>query len=361
MEQAPGPVTRINGKEYLYFAGTSYYNLHSHPEVIAAARQAMEMYGMNSATTRNGYGTTPLLASLEKEAAAFFGTEQAVCVASGYLTSMAGLGGMMHLNPFDIIFADQYAHYSIQMAANALRIETVTFLHRDPADLEQKLRKHLKLRQRPVLVTDGIFAVYGDVAPLPQYLDILEPYDGWIWIDDAHASGVGGKTGKGTLEYYNMQSDRVYTGSTLSKAFGGFGGIVIGGREFIQHIIGDPAMNGASLVPVPALAAAKKGIELLSNHPEWRDMLSDNAGYLKTGLRKMGVDLNDSPAPIAAFTPDNESRMASIQKELMKKGIAIQHIRYIGTPPAGALRIVVFSTHTQDQIDYLLNTLKTTL
>ena len=204
MQGAPGALTIINGKECLYFGGTSYYELHNHPEVIQAASEAIKKYGMNSATSRNGFGTTPLLVEIEKKAAEFFETEDAAYLASGYLSNMAGVQALLNIESFDAIFIDHLSHYSIFDAAYSVHKPVFTFKHMDVEDLKNKLKQHLSPGQRPLLISDGIFPVFGRLAPVPDYLRILKPYNGLVWLDDAHGLGIMGEKGRGTAEFYDI-------------------------------------------------------------------------------------------------------------------------------------------------------------
>lgn len=358
MESAPGAETTINGIKYLYFGGTSYFGLHNHPAIIQSATDALKKYGMNSATSRNGFGTTPLILEAEKKAAEYFGTEDAVFISSGYLSDMAGIQALSEHENFDVIFMDEISHYSNRDAAFTTRKPVCTFYHLDSENLKKKIDKHLKPGQKPLLITDGIFPVFGKIAPIPDYLDVLEQYNGIIWIDDAHALGILGPNGRGTCDYYNINSDRIYFGGTLAKAFGAFGGIIPGTANFIKIIRNGSVINGASAPPTPAVAAGLTGMELVMNAPEKRTKLWQNARQLKSGLKRIGFDAGSSLVPIAAWTLQKTGDMKRIYKTLMEKKIAIQYTNYIGADAKGALRAVVFSTHTTEQIDLLINELE---
>lgn len=358
MQGPPGPLTLINGREVLYFGGTSYFGLHGHPEVIKASESALKKYGINSATTRNGFGTTPLMLDLEKKAAAFFDTENATCLASGFLSSMAGLQSLQQFKPFNVVFIDAFAHYSNFDAAYATRKPVVPFTHMNPQDLESKIKKHLKAGHRPLLVTDGIFPVFGEIAPLPAYLSILLTYDGIIWVDDAHGTGVLGEKGKGCLEYHHIAPGKIFMGSTFSKAIGGFGGIIPGPDEYIKVVQKMPVQLGTSPAPTPVVAANLKGLEILMEHPEMRTKLRHNVHRLKNGLKTLGIEVDDTPVPITAWSLKNEAGMKQVQKRLMDCGISIQYTHYTGAPKQGVLRVVVFSTHSEAQIDRLISELK---
>ena len=193
---------------------------------------------------------------------------------------------------------------------------------------------------------------------LPAYLKIVEPYDGRIWLDDCHAIGVLGPHGRGTYEHYGLNSARLCLGGTTSKALGAHGGIIPGPVEFIREIRAGHVANGANASLSPAAAAAAKGMGLLMAHPELRQRLWSNARTLKAGLSKIGFDQDDSPVPVAAWVLKSGAEMDRVQSELFQPGICIQRTTYVGAGPDGALRAVVFATHSPAQIERLLGELR---
>lgn len=357
-QSAPNAETVYNGRKCLYFGGTGYHGLQNHPELIKAAQQALAQFGTHSGTSRYPYGTTSLYIEVEKKAAEFFSTEDAAYVCSGYLENMAAFQAMAQLKMFDVIVLDETAHYSVFDFAWALRKPVFTFAHADPEDLARQLKTNVKPGEKPLLMSDGIFPTFGQLAPVPEYLKIIEGYDGLIWLDDAHAVGVLGPNGRGTYDHYGLKSDRLYFGATFSKAFGAHGGIIPGRSELVRTIRNGHIMNGASAGPSATAAAALKGMELIAAHPEWRVKLANNARQLKSGLRHLGFEVNGGPVPVAAWRLKSGQEMDRVHAELLKRDILIQRSRYVGAGPDGALRVVVFSTHTPEHIDQLISELK---
>ncbi|MBI5730782.1 MAG: aminotransferase class I/II-fold pyridoxal phosphate-dependent enzyme [Ignavibacteriales bacterium] len=358
MDSAPGAKTKINGKEYFYFGGTSYYELHKNEDVINSAINALKKYGINSSSSRSSYGTTQLLLEVEKEAAEFFNCEDAVYLSSGFLTDMAAVQAFINNNMFDAVFIDEISHYSNEYAAKLSGKPIYKFSHLDDNDLEEKIFQNLQPDQKPLVITDGIFPIFGKIAPIHKYSSIIEKYNGILWVDDAHALGILGPNGRGTYEHYGLTSERFYFGGTFSKAFGGFGGIIPGNKKFIEEIKNNQIQNGATPPPSSAAAASLTGLKLVKSKPEMKLKLWENAKRLKTGLKNLGIEVEDSNVPIAAWAMNSKSEMQKLQNELMKKNFVIQYIKYIGTGEKGALRIVVFSTHTFEQIDNLIYELK---
>jgi 8-amino-7-oxononanoate synthase len=358
MGSAPGPETVINGKRYLYFGGTGYYSFQSHPELVQAALKATTDFGIGTATSRNVFGTSALYLEVEKTAAAFFGTEDAIYLPSGYLINIAGLQALAATHQFDSMFVDDGAHWSITDFMYALRKPVYTFAHGDGEDLKNQLKKNLRPGEKPLVLSDGIFPAFGKIAPIPDYFKAIEAYSGCMWLDDCHAIGVIGQNGRGTYEHYGLQSDRLYFGGTLSKAVGAHGGIIPGKQDFILPIRTGHVANGANASPAAAAGAAVKGMQLLMSKPELRQRLGDNARQLKSGLKAMGFDQDDSPIPIAAWILKTAADMDRVHAELMNRGIAIQRTHYVGTGVNGALRAVVFANHRPDQITRMLDELK---
>lgn len=358
MESAPGAITKFNGKEYSYFGGTSYYEFHKNELVINAAVDALRKYGITSSSSRSSYGTTQLLLDVEKEAADYFGSEDAAYLSSGFLTDLAAIQAFINKNMFDVVFIDETSHYSNDYASKLSGKTVYKFSHLDAADLEEKIARHILPNQIPLVISDGVFPIYGEIAPVDKYIDVVEKYNGLIWLDDAHSIGVLGENGRGTLDHFTIKSDKIFFGGTFSKAFGGFGGIIPGEKSFIEEIRNNQIQSGATPVPSSAAAASLAGMRLLKSNPQFRIRLWENAGRLKAGLRQIGIETDDTTVPIAAWTLKNKSEMEKLQKDLLKKNIVIQFIQYVGAGDSGALRIVVFSSHTNEQIDYLLDELK---
>jgi glycine C-acetyltransferase/8-amino-7-oxononanoate synthase len=358
MDSAPGAETVINGRKYVYFGGTGYFALHGNAEMIRTGIEAFGKYGMHSATTRSGFGNNPVLLDAEKKLAGYFGTEEALYYVSGYFNGLMMAQGLA--DQFDLAFVDDTAHFSVKDGIYSTRKPVVFYKHRDPSDLRSKLMSELKAGQRPLVITDGVFPTFGVIAPVPEIVKELEPYNGILCLDDAHAVGVLGPNGRGTCEYFGLKpGDKLIMSGTLSKAFGGHGGFVPASAAFIQKIkqtVG--AYSGASSTPTPIAAASAKGIELVQSHPEWREKLRHNVARIKKGMRKLGFDAGDSPMPIVTWTLQSADEMKKVQKELLDRGIAVAYLKYVGAPSGGVLRASIFSTHIDAHIDQLLEELK---
>lgn len=358
LDSVPGAEVLIDGKRYNYFAGTSYFELNKNPEILRCASEALTQYGITSSSSRSSYGTTKLILELEKEAAAFFDADDSVYLPSGFLTPPAAILALVKMNYFDVIFIDEVTHYSNHFAARLTGKPFIQFAHLSTDDLNDKLRKNLRRNKVPLIITDGIFPVYGKIAPIDAYKRIIDKYNGKMWIDEAHSLGILGNNGKGTTEYFGITSENIYFGGTLSKAFGGFGGIIPGSKVFIEEIRNGDLFNGATPAPSSAAAAGLAGIKFVKVHPEKRIKLHLNAKLLKEGLKKFGINVEDSVVPIASWSFGNRNAMQKFVNELFKNDFIVQLINYIGAGNEGAVRIVVFETHTEEQINGLLEQIK---
>lgn len=383
MQGPPGPVTVLDGREYLYFAGTGYLGLQGRPEVVQAACDAARQYGLGSATSRGGFGDTPPVVEVERRAARFLGTEDAFYFAGGYAGPwlvVSGLEGSSRVRethhwsgafhaPYEAVFVDECSHYAVRDAAHRAGAPVFPFPHRDVAALADALRRHLRPGARPLVMTDGVFAALGTIAPVAGYCELLSAREGAVLlIDDAHGVGVLGERGRGTAEHAGLSIGagpapdspaRVRVCATASKALGGFGGIVPGGRDFVENVkTRSHWFRGASAPPPPVAAATAKGIEIAAAEPQLRERLGRNARLLRQGLRAMGLQADDSPVPIVSLTLGDEANMRRIQQTLMDRGVAVAHMHYAGLGPHGALRIAVFATHTEEMIGRLVEELR---
>jgi 7-keto-8-aminopelargonate synthetase-like enzyme len=366
MLSPPGPETVIDGRPYLYFGGTSYLGLAGHPEVIEAACAAVRRYGLHTATSRAGFGTSPPLQEVERLAAEFFGHEAAYYFVSGYVGNHILVQALA--DRFHAIFADEAAHYSLEEAARLSGRPLARFRHAEPDDLRRQLRHHLRPGERPLVLTDGVFAAGGEIAPLCRYVEILGPSDGaGVLVDDAHGFGTLGDCGRGTLEHSGLWDPavnsglgaRLFVGGTLSKAMGGFGGILTGHDDFIRHARSSSHyFDGASAPPAPVAGATAKALELVIRQPQLRTRLRENVIHLRRGLRDLGLSADDSPSPVIGLTVGDSRNMQRVHRELKNQGILVPYFAtYSGTGKEGLLRIAVCAPHTIAMLDRLIGEL----
>lgn len=362
MQSPPGARTLIEGRWRDYFAGCGYLGLQGHPALAEAAVEAVQRFGLATATSRGGFGEHPVYHDLETAAARFFGAEAALSFASGYMGGAILLQGLRR--DYERIFIDEDAHYSLRDAARAATAPLVPFRHLQADDLAAQVRAHLQPGERPLLLSDGVFPISGEIAPLPDYVQVLAAYKGaLICLDDAHAAGVLGPNGRGTLEYWQEGADLagqgVFTTATLSKALGGFGGVIAGSAAWVDKLKQNAsAYVAASPAPLPAAAAATTALLLATHEPERRQQLWHNVGRARSGLRDLGWPLAANTVPILCLGKRPGLDLARLQQELYAQDICISHVTaYTSTPPGGCLRVAVFTTHSEAQIDRLFDVL----
>ncbi len=357
--QSPiGPRVTIDGREVDYFCGTGYLCLQSHPEVIRAAGDALQKYGLSTAASRGGFGEHPVYSELEKQVSLYFDAEKALFFPSGYM----GMGILLQTDTTsaDHIFIDSGAHYSLWDAAQASTKITTVFRHRSPQDLAEKIREELQPGERPLVISDAVFPVSGEITPLPDYLSIIEPYHGRVFLDDAHGVGVLGEHGRGILDYFNLTAENVKTSGTLAKALGGYGGIITGPAEWIDTVDQNSGvLTGASPLPLVTAAASAKALETARTNPALRGQLHANVKQARDGLRAIGWELEDTPVPIICLPARKGFSPGIVCGRLFEQGIAVDRVRnYTSTPSGGALRVAVCALHSPEQIARLVDAIQ---
>lgn len=344
----------FNGQEVDYFSGTGYLGLQHHPAVIRAAHDALKRYGISTATSRGSYGEHPLYTELEHEACEFFAAEKMLYFATGYLGISVLTQATSQL--FDHIFIDAQAHYSLWDAAQETNMPITPFHHMRVDRLEEAIRQNLLPRERPLVLSDGVFPISGEIAPLPGYLEQVRQYNGRVYVDDAHAVGVLGENGRGTPEYYGINDQKCRASGTLAKALGGYGGVIWGEARWVEHIDQNSRIYaGASPPPLVVTAASAAALAIARSEPELRQRLWANVARARSGFRGLGWELEDTPVPIICLQAQGEHNLQRMQRQLLKQGMAVTYARdYPSTPPGGALRIAIFANHSTEQIDRLV-------
>ncbi len=334
-----------------YFAGCDYFRLASHPEVLSAVKEGLDRCGLNVAASRITTGNHPLFTELESALAKFFGAPAALLTGNGYATNpvvVQALGG-----EFSHILIDTNAHVSQRDAVKFFAGKVMNFKHRDAVDLARKLRK-LGGKSRPLVMTDGMFSRDGEIAPLPQYLKAL-PANGMLLVDDAHAAGLLGATGKGTPEYCNVSRKRIIQAITLSKAFGCYGGAILCDARTKAKLAGHSHMfAGSTPMPLPLAFAAMRSMEILRQDPGLRCRLTHNVNYIKSALRAVGRPVANTPSPIASIVPASAAETKKFRAKLLSREIFPSFIRYPGGPEGGYFRFVVSSQHSMEQVSELV-------
>jgi 8-amino-7-oxononanoate synthase len=354
LQQISRTYVRYRRRKLSYFSGCDYFRLASHPRVVAALQAGVKKYGLNVAASRLTTGNHVLYHKLEAELVDFFKVEAALLAPSGYATNLIVAQALA--GHFSHALIDAGAHSSLSEAARLLDCPVLQFGSRDVKALEATVRR-CGPGSKPLLLTDGMFASDGSVAPLNEYLNVL-PKDALILVDDAHGAGVLGRNGRGTPEYLGVSRRRVIQTATLSKSFGTYGGAILSSVRMRQQILDRSRMFvGSTPLPLPLACAALTSIRLLKADPRFRQRLVSNAAYVKTRLRAAGLPLTEAPGPIVPLIPRSPSEAEQLNHALLAARIFRPFIKYPGSPPNGYFRFVISSEHSRPQLDALLSVL----
>ena len=355
LQQVERTFVRFRGRKLSYFSGCDYFRLASHPEVIAALKEGVEKFGLNVAASRLTTGNHVLYQRLEEKLAAFFGAESALLVSGGYVTNLIVAQALA--GSFSHAIVDEKAHPSLWDAARALDCPVVKFRHRDAAELEQVVRR-CGPGARLMLLTDGMFAHDGSVAPLARYLEIL-PKDALIVVDDAHGAGVIGKIGKGSIEHECVRRTQIIQTITLSKAFGTYGGAILASESLRRRIVDKSRMFlGSTPLPLPLANAAIKSVQILKSDRSLRKRLIANVKLVKEALRAAGKLSEITPSPIVPVVSRSAKDATLMRLGLLKAGIYPPFVKYATGPANGYFRFVMSSEHSRKQLQRLLQILQ---
>jgi 7-keto-8-aminopelargonate synthetase-like enzyme len=354
LEQVNRTFVRFRGRTLSYFGGCDYFRLASHPQVLEAVSEGVRRYGLNVAASRLTSGNHPLYGKLERQLARFFDAEAASLVGSGYVTSLAVAQALA--GQFSHALMDERAHVALQDAARFLDCPILKFKHRDADDLASTLRRCGR-GARPIVLTDGMFTHDGSIAPLAKYLKLLSR-DGLLLVDDAHGAGTLGKTGKGAVELEGVGRARVVQCVTLSKAFGVYGGAVLGSRALRARMIErSRVFIGSTPFPLPLANAALASIKILATDASLRRRLARNTEMVRSALIAHGIELPDAPGPIISICPKSPHVASRLKRELLAAGILPPYLRYPGGPRGGYFRFAISSEHTMGQLEKLVDAL----
>ena len=354
LQQVDRTYVRFKSRKLSYFSGCDYFRMASHPKVLRAIESGLKKFGLNVAASRMTTGNNPIYPELESALAKFFGARDALLVSNGYVTN--SIAAQALAGEFSHVLLDAEAHPSLVDAAQFFNAPIVKFKSRDPEDLKRVV-KRLGKSGRFILLTDGMFSRDGSVAPLKSYLKIL-PRDAWLLVDDAHGGGTIGKTGRGTIEVSGISRERVIQTVTLSKAFGVYGGAILGTRALRKKILERSKMFVGSTPFPPALASGVlEAVKILRADKSLRRRLKANLAYVRTQLGETDSPVQ-CPGPIHAFAPRNGREADSLSKRLLAAGIYPPLARYGRDAARGYFRFAISSEHTRQQLDGLIAALR---
>ncbi|MBI3811840.1 MAG: 8-amino-7-oxononanoate synthase [Nitrospirae bacterium] len=346
----------IEGRSVILLASNNYLGLSDHPRVKAAAAAAVRRYGFGSGASRLISGNAPPYEALEERIARFKQTEAALVFSTGY---MANLGTLSCLIPSEgLLIADRLCHASLIDGCRASGCRFRVYDHGDTDQLDRLLAKR-PANQPAVIVTDGVFSMDGDIAPLPALVEIARRHGAIVFVDDAHAMGIIGKEGRGTVEHFGLEPRSVIQMGTLGKALGCFGAYVAGSRLLIDYLINKAkTFIYTTALPPAVTAAALAAFDVMEEEPEIRKNLWRNRNYYAEGLKSLGFDIMNSETPIIPIMVGDSRSAVIFSERLLENGIFAPAIRP-PTVPKGTSRIrtTVMAVHSRDDLDYVLETL----
>ncbi len=358
VEGPKGTPVIIDGEEKLLFCSNDYLGLAGSEEVKAAAIDAIESYGTGAGASRLISGTTPLHEALEERIGAFKGAEAVLLFNSGYCANMGVITAITDSNTE--IFSDKLNHASIVDAALLSRAKVRRYPHNDINALERFL-KASRARSK-LIITEGLFSMDGDVAPLSEIIGLLEPYDAWLYLDEAHAMGTMGSTGRGTLEALALPAGnpRIIEMGTLGKAFGSFGAYVAGSTE-LKALLTTKARSFiyTTALPPAVCAASIKAIDIVDKTPALVRGLQKNAAYMRGAIETLGLDTMSSSTQIIPLFVGDTTKVMDISQAIFDEGVFIQGIRPPTVPDGKArLRLTVSAAHSQEDMERALSLIK---
>ncbi len=341
----------VDGRRVLNFCTNNYLGLANHPALKEAAKNAVEEWGVGPAAVRTIAGTQVLHTEVERRLAEFKGVEAAMFVQSGFCANQAAIPPLV--GGEDVIFSDRLNHASIIDGARLARAKIVVYEHCDAADLEVKIKEHLGQARRGLLVTDGVFSMDGDIAPLEKLYEVAERYGVLTMVDDAHGEGVLGK-GRGIVHHYALQGKIDVEVGTLAKAVGGVGGVIAGKQGVGDYIRQKARPNLFSSTTTPAdTAACLAAVDLLEQSNVLVERLWDNAKYFKSGMRRLGFDIGATQTPIVPVMLGEVGLAKRFSARLFEEGVFAMAIGF-PTVPEGKARIRVMNTaaHKRQDLDF---------
>ncbi len=346
-----------NNQKFLFFGGYDYHRLSWHKEVIEALNDSNNIYGINSGGSRSTTGNHPLHIELENKLSDFFNTESAVLLPTGYLANIALLQSIH--TEYDMIFIDDNIHSSILDAINMLKPIIIKFDSLLINDLQTKMETHCTSNIHPLIITEGIGTpINGNIPPLGDYLKLAEIFNGTVISDDAHSVGILGKTGKGTWEHFNLSKKNLIQVGTLSKAFGVYGGFIVGDKKLISKIKQSNVYIGSSAYPLPLCRASIKSLQILKNNPQKIVDLQKRSISFKLRLNKIGFKINVSPTPIIGIAFKNQNINHKLKNILIENKLYPPFIKYQNGPQNGFFRFTLSSEHSDEQLEELFVSLK---
>jgi glycine C-acetyltransferase/8-amino-7-oxononanoate synthase len=353
IQSSVGPMVEVAGRQIILLASNDYLGLAGHTEVIHSAIEATQQFGAGAGASRLISGSLPPHQELESALAQFKGTEAALTFSSGYLANIGTIPALIGRD--GLILADRLCHASLIDGCRLSTADFRVYRHNDVSHLQSLLAKRRKGR-RTLIVTDGLFSMDGDLAPLPELSRLAQDYEADLYIDDAHGTGVMGPHGRGTAEHFGLDNQIPFQMGTLGKAFGSSGAYLAGPSTLIRYLINTNRSFIFTTAPPPSsAAAATAALRIMQREPERRARLWANRERLFSGLLQLGFNLSPSVGPIMPILVGNAEIALSFAEHLLAEGVYAPAIRPPTVPDkTSRVRVTVTSEHQPSHIDYAL-------
>lgn len=345
-----GAWVTVDGVEMLNFCSNNYLGLAAAPELRQAAKEAIDKYGVGPGAVRSIAGTMQLHRELEKELAAFKKVPAVLSFQSGFAANLAVIPALVGRG--DVIYSDSLNHASIIDGCRLSRAEIKVYEHCDMASLEEKLKEPTDGRR--LIVTDGVFSMDGDIAPLPEIVELAKKYNAIVMVDDAHGEGVLGSNGRGIVDHFNLHGEVDIEVGTLSKAMGVVGGFVAGSQELIEFLQqkARPFLFSSAMTPAD-VAACIAAVRILSESGELVEKLWENGRYFKAAMQDLGFDIGQSETPITPVMLGEAGTAREFSRRLAEKRVFAQAIGFPTVPKGKArIRVMVSAAHSKEDLDF---------
>jgi glycine C-acetyltransferase len=347
---AQGAWLTVDGKHVLNFCSNNYLGLANHPKIVEAARETTNKYGVGPAAVRSIAGTMDLHVQLEQRLAKFKGAEDVITFQSGFTANLGTISALVGKE--DVIFSDRLNHASIIDGSRLSGAKIIPYEHNDPGALEDAIKDNASNFRRALIVTDGVFSMDGDIAPLSDLVEVAKKYDILFMVDDAHGEGVLGKGGRGIVDHFGLHGEVDIEVGTMSKAFGVVGGMVAGDKVIVEWLRqrGRPFLF-SSAVTAPDAAACLAAVDLLEESTELVDKLWSNAKYFKAEMKKLGFDTGVSETPITPVMLGEAPLAQQFSRELFEEGVFAMAIGFPTVAKGKArIRVMISAAHDNDDL-----------
>jgi glycine C-acetyltransferase len=341
----------VDGKRVLNFCSNNYLGLANHPRIVQAAQEAVKKYGVGPAAVRSIAGTMDLHLELERRLAAFKGVEAAITFQSGFTANMGTIPALVGKD--DAVFSDELNHASIIDGCRLSGARIIRYAHCNPQDLDRVLREEREKYPRAMVITDGVFSMDGDMAPLDKIYEVAQNYNVILMVDDAHGEGVVGKGGRGIVDHFNLHGKVDVEVGTLSKAFGVVGGVSAGNPVVVEWLRqrGRPFLFSSAMT-VPDVAACLAAVDILETSTELVDKLWENTRYFKAEMRTLGFDTGLSTTPITPIMLGEAPLAQQFSRELFENGLFAMSIGFPTVPKGKArIRVMISASHAREDLD----------